>query len=706
VILWLATAALAVDFDVRDRADGDPVTDAAIVINGRETQTDASGQASLDLPDGVWEVTVTSEAYAPLTMQITSPAKKSVRIWMNEISGYEIIVEGLRPTSHPSRHQVDAEQALETPGNHEDAVRLVQSLPGAAIQREYSPGAGDLSIRGSSPGDSRYYLDGVEIPFLYHFNQYASVFPASQLDTLELYPSTFGAKYGDAVGAIVEAESPLDPPEGVHGSVSGSFVMGGGDVRAPVNEDWWISAAARRSYFDLAGERSDQYPRWPRFQDFVLRVENGDADRGTGFFAWGASDQYDRAAGELDVLDAWESSVTPTLSYKNHFEIYGGRHHWENGRFVVAAVHHRRANALTGSGSEDLRDWTLTSRLDADDHPTDGFAWEAGYEARLSDTSMTVQDAAHVGILVAEEAPGIARGIEVDDTLRRVRLGTYGTGHFIVGDVRLIPGVRLGYDTAGGHLLTEPRAGVRWRAADQTALKIGGGLYQQRPESEQLVGVRDLPTTSSWQVTAGVEQSVANRLELGLDAYRKWLGNPILFPVDGPGIVADSGDGYGIELVTRYRLRERFFLWGWLAHSRSTLDLDGDRISADGDQPFNGGAVVSWDINRWNLGVRYRYGSGLPFTPVAGSIYDANRDAWLPIADVENAIRMPAYQKLDLRVAHTWTFRGWSLSTSLEVWYVPKTSAQLFPVWSYDWSEQGWVVGPTVLPLMGVRAKF
>jgi hypothetical protein len=726
LILWILSGALAqspgpqqesdptdvseptipVDIQVRDRTDGDPIRNARISADALETYTDGRGRAHLKLSEGLVTLTVTANAYVSQTISVRATRTQPLRIWMTALGDYEIVVEGLRPSEHPSRHVMDAEQALETPGNHEDAVRLVQSLPGAAVQREYSPGAGDLSIRGSAPGDSRYYLDGVEIPFLYHFNQYASVFPASQLDTLELYPSTFGAKYGDAVGGIVEAHSPLEPPQSVHGSVSASFVMGSADVRAPVNDDWWVSAAARRSYFDLAGEQSEQYPRWPRFHDYVLRVENGDTHRGTGFFAWGAADTYDRAAGELDILDGYESAVTPTLSYGNRFRIFGGRHHWPNGRVVLAAVNHQRNNTLTGGGREDLRDWTVTSRLDTHGQPTDAIRWQAGYEARLSDTSLVVEDPEGVGILVAEEAPGIARGVEVNGTLTRARISTYGTTHLIAKDVRVIPGLRLGYDSTERSMLVEPRLATRWRLADQTALKLGAGRYLQRPPSEQLIGVPPLPTTASWQVAFGIEQSVANRLEIGLEAYRKWSIDPVLFPVNGLGIVAERGDGYGIELLTRYRLRERFFLWGWLAHARSTVDLGPDRVSADGDQPINAGIVSSWDVGNWNLGLRYRYGTGLPFTAVSDTVYNANSDTWLPISDVENGLRMPAYQKLDVRIAHTWTFRGWTLTGSLEVWYVPKPSTQLFPIWSYDWSEQSYVYGPTVLPLMGLRARF
>ena len=32
--------------------------------------------------------------------------------------------------------------------------------------------------------------------------------------------------------------------------------------------------------------------------------------------------------------------------------------------------------------------------------------------------------------------------------------------------------------------------------------------------------------------------------------------------------------------------------------------------------------------------------------------------------------------------------------------------AQLYPTWNYDYREQGWVVGPSVLPLLSARATF
>ena len=707
MIAWLLAVALATEVVVADKTVGDPVQGAVVRWGSEEAVTGPKGRVDLDL-QGATEIQVLAEGFNDAVIAIEGDPDK-VKVWLVPGKGtLEIVVEGLKPTPHATRHIVDAEQALETPGNYEDAVRLVQALPGVAIQREYAPGGGDLVVRGAAPAESRYYLDGIEIPYLYHFNQYASVFPASQLDSLELFPSAFGAAYGDAVGGIVEARSPLEPPKTVHGSVSTSFVMGGGDIKAPVGKDWWVSAAGRRSYLDLAGESSTQYPEWPRFWDFGLRAEKGDEDRGIGFFAWGAGDGWVRTAGELDVLDPVEAQDSALLDFKKGFRVAGARHHWgsddASGRTVLALVDYDEAGELTGNGRQDLQKTRLVSRTDAS-WTGDGWALDAGWLAQGEQASLSVNPHPE-GLLVGEELPWLARGEAVDDGFLRGQASAYTTGHVVTGPMRWMPGVRLATDSVGPAFLVEPRLATRLSLGDQTAIKAGGGRYHQRPESEELMANPRLPTTGAWQASAGLEQTIANRLEIGLELWTKFLDDPLIRPVDGPPRAADTGRGMGAELVTRYRLREKFFLWGWLAVSRATL-MEGNRQQfADGDQPFQGGAVASWDIKRWNLGLRYRYGSGLPWTPITGSVYDAGRDAWLPIPGEDNSARFPAYQKLDVRTAYTAQFNGWDLVVSLELWFVPRTSAQLYPVWSYDYGEQGFVTGPTVFPLMSARARF
>jgi hypothetical protein len=273
-----------------------------------------------------------------------------------------------------------------------------------------------------------------------------------------------------------------------------------------------------------------------------------------------------------------------------------------------------------------------------------------------------------------------------------------------------MPGVRVSADSTAAEVQVEPRTALRWRVGEQTMLKIGGGRYTQRPEAEHLFfedGQYPLPTTRSWQVSVGWEQTVAQRVEVGVEGYRKWLVAPLLLPLDAPPTPLASGDTTGIEFLTRYRLRERFFLWGWVAVQRATLRRsDGSVFPAAGDQLLSGGMVASLNLGNLNLGVRYRVASGLPYTPLEGSLYDAGQDTWRPIPADTHAARFPPYHKLDLRISHRWDFPGWSFDLTGEVWYVPPAAAQLYPTWNYNYTEQGWVVGPTVLPLLSTRATF
>lgn len=714
---WCAIAAAAtVTFEIREREDGDPVGEVLLQSGERSVLTDAKGRAALELPgEGPWSVTAVSDAYRPATVDVPAASDEPVRIWLDKAGAdYEVVVEGLKVTADPTRHTIDGEMATKTAGTLDDSVRLVQSLPGVTVQREYSPSSGELSIRGSSAGDSRYYIDGIEIPYLYHYNQYASVFPAAQVDRLEMFPSTFSARYGDSVGAIVEATSRLAPPAGVHGSASLNFVMGGVELTAPIKGKWWVAASGRRSYQDLAGEGSAQYTVWPTFYDFLVRAEHGDDKQGTGLFLLGAGDRYTRAAGELDLLDPLEGATTPYLAFRHGFGVLGGRTRWNDGsvkgRWVAAVVHHHRNADLSGLGFEDLDEGRLTSRLDLEGRGGERVGWDAGYEANLERDVLRVSPVGDEGIRVAEEAPALARGVAVDDVLWRVRGGAYGTLHARFGDVSVLPGVRLDADSTIGELQVQPRVAARWSVADHTMVKAGGGRYSQRPESVDLfpgTGDPALPTTRSWQATVGIEQAFAGRWEVGVDAYRKWLQDPLLFAVDEPAVAVPRGDAYGVELVTRYRLRERFFLWGWLALQRTTLeDLDGITVPTDGDQSVSGGVVVSYDIGHWSFGGRYRFASGLPFTPIDRSLYDAGNDQWVPLPGALNSKRLPDYHKIDVRAEHTWNLRGWSLSATFEVWYVPKSATQLYPTWNYDYTEQGWVTGPSLLPLAGLRARF
>jgi hypothetical protein len=697
---------------VHVRGGSIPVAQARVTAGDQAAVSDADGRVLLDLAPGTYHLRVEAEGYEVTEGDLTVPAGR-VHLALRELAPpLEVVVEAFRPSSHAVRHAIDAELALETPGALDDSVRLVQSLPGVTTQREYSPGQSELSVRGSAPGDNRVYLDGVEVPYLYHYNQYASVFPTSQIGNLELFSSTFGAAYGDAVGAVVEAESRRERPERANGQANLNFVMAGGNLAAPLGEETWVSVAGRRSYLDLAGDESSQYPVFPRFYDFAARLERGEGDEGQGLFVWGAGDGYTRAAGELDLLDPAEQGRTGRFEHQRRFLITGGHHRWssadQQGRVVLALVQAGRQGALDSGGQEDHRETTLSNRVDLRGGLTRAFGWEIGSELQLSRMALTVRDPGPEVLLVAEEAPALARGEPADGALLRALGGVYGTAHAQTGPLRWMPGLRVSADSTSPSVMVDPRFSANWRVADQTELSAAAGHYSQRPSSEQLFpgpGDPDLPTTRAWQAMVGLDQTVARRLELLVDLWGKSLRDPLALPVDAPPVALPQGRAAGLEIGTRYRLREVFFAWGWFGLGTSQIGEPGAFRPADADQRINVGLVSSWDIKRTNLGLRWRYASGLPYTGVEGSLYDAGRDQWVPQPGPDNGERLPAYTKVDLRVAHHFLLRRATLTTSFELWMVPPSATALYPAWNYDWTETQFVRGPPLLPLLGISVK-
>ena len=48
------------------------------------------------------------------------------------------------------------------------------------------------------------------------------------------------------------------------------------------------------------------------------------------------------------------------------------------------------------------------------------------------------------------------------------------------------------------------------------------------------------------------------------------------------------------------------------------------------------------------MGAAYRVADGVPFTPVEGAVFDAERDLWRPVWGAPMSERLPAYSRLDL----------------------------------------------------------
>ena len=78
--------------------------------------------------------------------------------------------------------------------------------------------------------------------------------------------------------------------------------------------------------------------------------------------------------------------------------------------------------------------------------------------------------------------------------------------------------------------------------------------------------------------------------------------------------------------------------------------------------------LASYKLPRgFQVGARYRYVTGNPYTPVLARTSTSNTDRYVPISGAPFSARLPAFNQLDLRVDKVWTFDRWRYSVYLDV---------------------------------------
>jgi hypothetical protein len=163
VVLWMSASGPAASaqqptavIQIVVRSDAGPVHKAQVIIGGKTTETDASGQLTLEVPPGPVEVTVVKEGYNPVTVSATATLgpPQEIPIVLERQTAIEehVTVSATRTDKRfedqPMRVELlDAEEIVEkqlmTPG---DIVMMLNEMGGLRVQAT-SPSLGAASVR-------------------------------------------------------------------------------------------------------------------------------------------------------------------------------------------------------------------------------------------------------------------------------------------------------------------------------------------------------------------------------------------------------------------------------------------------------------------------------------------------------------------------------------------------------------------------------
>jgi TonB family protein len=592
-----------------------------------------------------------------------------------------------RPRREAYQTTVRAEQARKVAGTQGDALKVVQNLPGVSRPPVAS---GQIVVWGSAPRDTRIYVDGVDIPALYHGSGLRSVINSDLVSNIDLVPGAFGAEYGRSLGGLVRVET-RSLPRGTHGYVGADTLDGSALVSTELSSQARVAVAARQSWLDRvlaatsAPDFGDFFPI-PRYRDAQLKAtldlrtrESLDA------VLLGATDDLTRTVPSPDPASS--------RSEGNHTGFWRAYLRYSNVTDDGDAV---TVTPFVGRDSSELlqRFGTTPARL-AIDSTRYGLrskvrsrvgkrvAFTVGVDALGSDSAMAREGSLTLppregDVAVFGQPPGdeyaadrwrthivdIAPHVVADVKLGPVTVtpGLRFDAYLLEGD-RRTPRVGLTPGIGFSRLETAmaPRVSARWEVSPRLALSAAYGTYHQAPEPEELspvFGTPDIALSRSTHVTVGESLRITPTLAADVVAFHKTMNDLVVRSrLTNPNLaraLTQNGQGrsYGVQLLLRQELWRGFFGWVSYAISRSERRFDGDESwrAFDFDQPHVLSVVASQEIGRWSFGARFRFASGNPRTPVIGSTYDARSDRYDPVFGPQSSIRIPEFWQLDVRV--------------------------------------------------------
>jgi TonB family protein len=747
------------DFEgiVRDHRSKQPLANVRIAVDtGQEALTDAQGRFRiLDIVPGDHLVTISGESVATVGTTETFEASKKIDATYEVDKKKEgapgdeeeIIVRAPRLKKQVVSTEVQATQAAKVPGTQGDVLKVVENLPGVA---RAAAGSSSLVVWGSAPQDTRVYVDGVHVPLLYHVGGYRSILPSNFVKSVELVPGGYGPSFGRGLGGLVTvAMRPLDE-EGVHGSAGADVIDASADVRAKLSDRVHVAVGVRKSYLDavLANVTSEDVGNIvpiPRYWDGQARIVYDVAPHET--IELGALASSDRIANTLVNPDP---SLTTQQTTGTDFERAYLRYqkHLADSAVVtvVPSVGYTSTSLSNSYGSivTDATNHSASFAVRADWHgPLLAHVRGAvGLDVEL--VASTLHRDGSIGAppregdlyVFGEPPPGqvntddwktligtLAPYAELDISLLDDRLHILPGARFepyVTSTSKTIPASGTNPDVGLTNDVApiEPRVSVRYAFTPEISGKAAFGIYHQAPQPEDLSAVFGTPAlglSSAQHYLAGGAFQLTPSLSIEMTGFLSESQDLVArSPAESPFLAqaleqTGIGRAYGAQFLLRQQQVGRFF--GWVSYSilrseRKDEPNLGWRLF-DYDQSHVFTALGSMDLGAgFEVGLRFRFATGYPRTPVLGAYYDARTNTYEPIFGEHNSSRIPSFASLDARVAKHFKVGRTAGEVYLDVQNVTNHSNPEEIVYSTNYTQHGYITGFPILPVLGARLTW
>ncbi|HXX66646.1 MAG TPA: TonB family protein [Polyangiaceae bacterium] len=595
----------------------------------------------------------------------------------------EVSVKGER--EEPSTIHIPRSETQLVPGAFGDPFKIVEALPGMA---PWLSGLPYYYVRGSPPENVGYFVDGIRVPLLFHVGPGPSTIAPALVDSVDLFPGAYPARYGRYAGAVIAGETTPPQTDRLRGEFGARLYDANAFVETPFDDGkGTLLAAARYAY--TGPLISIIVPKYALgYCDYQLRASHRLDDQDTlTLFAFGAHD-------ELHYLGQ------PTFSIEYHRVDLRYDHSIPGGNVRVAWTFNdddtlTALQTNTGAGtSATLRGPGWRLRTELDERVGSTARLRAG--ADIGATRYTVDDYPPI-----QGFPGAA-GPHTD-----VEGGLYGDVVWRpTRQAEIVPGFRFdGYRNRGETVWApQPRLATRMQLLPAVAWVSSFGTAHQEPTEEVFVPAKlPNPIDQASQTTYQLSEGAEIRLPSGIQAHvAGFYSREIATHILGTA-ASEIGDSGGLEVFVRREFTRR--LGGFISYtlSRTVATVNGATQRVDWDRTHVVSVVLSYDLGAgWRIGSRLFFESGRPFQPVCVKNCSGTAGE-IPVMSTPPG-NLPVFWRLDGRLEKRWTFSGgqW-LTASLECFNIfdrgEPTGDQYVPGQGLEIVYQS----PIILPSIGLE---
>jgi hypothetical protein len=726
-------------------ANGTPVSPAKINIVELQLfkAADIEGRFTFEaLAPGIYTVKITAPGFEDKVQSevlVTNARPTDLQIDLEEKvqTSREVKVSAApfqrKAESPNSLKTLSATEVERLPGANRDVSRVIGALPGVAARATFR---NDIIIRGGSPGENKFYLDGIEVPNINHFaTQGASGGPVGLLNVnfikeVEFYSGAFPANRANGLSSVLSFKQ----KDGNKDALITNFALGSSDAAltfdGPIGDKGDFIFSVRRSYlqFLFAALKLPILPTYNDYQfkfNFQLNPKNK-----LSIIGLGALDQFGLNTSVNDGL-----TDTNQLEYNNY--ILNGVPMQNQWNYTMGAVwqHSSKSSIQTLVASRNMLNNRAYRYKDRIEEPQNllqdytsfeaenklrfehtyiknGWRWNVGagyeYAKYFSDTYQKI-------IIFGQ--PSV---LDFESTLNLHKYSAFSqlSRAFFNERLRLSVGVRADGTSYSAEMRNpfkqfSPMFSASYRLTENLAINTNVARYHQLP-AYTILGFRnaagDLVNEQN-----GLRYIQADHFVLGTEYLLKWNARVTLegfykkynyypfslkdsislanigsdFGVIGNEAVSStsSGRSYGAEFLYQQKLYKGFYAVLAYTWVRSEfLDKNDNYVPTSWDSrhivSLTGGKRFK---NGWEFGMRWLFSGGAPYTP-----YDLATSSLITNWNINgvglldfnqlNTQRESSFHQLNIRVDKKLYLKQFNMNFYFDVQNVYGYKAQLAPI--------------------------